>query len=108
MTINKSRDQKPSFKEAYSPFFALPAGFKPRKKSILKMQVTKTTLTLKMQVTKTTLTLRSGWFWLPAFPILIFESWKPASNAKMVNMNLLSCTQKLAIENDYQLLLPRK
>ena len=40
---------------------------------------------LEMQVTKTTLTLRSGWFWLPVFPILIFESWKPADNAKMVN-----------------------
>ena len=38
-----------------------------------------------MQVTKTTLTFRSGWFWLPVFPILIFESWKPASNAKTVN-----------------------
>ena len=35
-----------------------------------------------MQVTKTTVTLRSGWFSLPVFPILIFESWKPADNAK--------------------------
>ena len=34
-----------------------------------------------MQVTKTTLTLRSGWFWLPVFSILIFESGKPADNA---------------------------
>ena len=30
------------------------------------------------------LTLRSGWFWLPVFSILIFESWKPADNAKMM------------------------
>ena len=53
--------------------FALSAGFQLRKKSILKMQVTKTTLTL---------------IWLPVFSllsILIFKSRKPADNAKMVN-----------------------
>ena len=42
--------------------FAVSAGFQLNKKSIL-----------KMQVTKTTLTLRSVWFWLPVFSILIFE-----------------------------------
>ena len=55
--------------------FCIIGWFPAKKKSIL-----------KMQVTKTTLTLRSGWFWLPVFPILIFESWKPANNAKMVNI----------------------
>ena len=27
-----------------------------------------------------------GGYWLPVFPILIFLSWEPADNAKMVNV----------------------
>ena len=39
--------------------------------------------TLEKQVTKTTLTSRSGWFWLPVFPILIISKLEASRQCKI-------------------------
>ena len=64
---------------SYSPIFALSAGFQFTKKSIL-----------EIQVTKTTLTSRSGWFWLPVFLILIIYKLD-------LNLNSLLVTRQMTL-----------
>ena len=63
VSLNDGVSMVQNFIDHFCIFGWLPALLKP----ILEIQV------------------RSGWLWLPVFPMLIFVSWKLADIAKMVN-----------------------